>query len=139
MKLEHLNLVVSDLYRTLTFYKAAFPHWEIRSKGEQVWHGTPRKWVHFGDDYSYLTFNDNGSGENRDLETNHLGLGHFGFVTNNIDAVIRRLLEAGFDIHKDGSQDEHRRNIYFLDPNGFEVEFVQYLSDIPDERNMQSN
>lgn len=136
MKIEHLNLVVSDLQQTLTFYQAAFPHWQIRGRGQQVWHGTQRNWIHFGDNEQYLTFNDNGSGENRDLTTNQLGLAHFAFVTNNIDAVVQRLLAAGFDIHKDGSQDEYRRNIYFLDPNGFEVEFVQYLSDIPEEKNL---
>jgi hypothetical protein len=36
---------------------------------------------------------------------------------------------------KDGAEDLHRKNIYFIDPAGFEVEFVQYLSGIPEERN----
>ena len=135
MNLEHINLVVKNFDQTMAFYQAAFPHWYIRDSGEQVWHGTPRKWMHFGDDYQYLALNDNGSGENRDLETNLLGLSHFGFTTNNLDAVIRRLLEAGFNIHKDGNPNEHRRNIYFLDPNDFEVEFTQYLSDLPGEMN----
>ena len=79
MKLEHLNLVVYNLDETLTFYQAAFPHWHIRGEGEQVWYGTARKWIHFGDDRQYLTFNDNGSGDNRDLETNVIGLAHFGY------------------------------------------------------------
>ncbi|WP_286266352.1 VOC family protein [Thalassotalea atypica] len=135
MYLEHLNLVVNDLEETLTFYRAAFPYWEVRGEGTQSWYGTPRRWIHFGDDQQYLTFNDNGSGENRALHTNDLGLAHFAYVTQNLDAVIRRLLSAGFDIAKDGSQDEYRKNVYFLDPNGFEIEFVQYLSDIPQERN----
>ncbi len=55
MRLEHLNLVVNDLDESLVFYKAAFPHWRVRGGGESVWHGTPRKWLHFGDDYHYLT------------------------------------------------------------------------------------
>lgn len=135
MKIEHLNLVVKDLPQTLAFYQAAFPHWQVRGEGQQVWHGVARNWVHFGDDFQYLTFNDNGSGENRDLTTNELGLGHFGFETTNLDNVVKRLVQAGFSVHKDGSADEFRRNIYFLDPNGFEVEFVQYLSDQPTQRN----
>ena len=53
--LEHLNLVVSDIPGTQAFYRAAFPHWHIRDEGESVWYGKARKWLHFGDDYQYLS------------------------------------------------------------------------------------
>lgn len=135
LHLEHLNLVVEDISRSLTFYQAALPHWSVRGGGEGTWHGKPRNWVHFGDDYQYLTFNDDGVGQNRDLCGHQIGLAHFAFVTDNIDAVIARLALAGFQPDKDGTIDEFRRNIYYLDPNGYEVEFVQYLSDIPSQRN----
>ncbi|WP_432455843.1 MULTISPECIES: VOC family protein [unclassified Agarivorans] len=135
MYLEHLNLVVSDLDATLKFYGAAFPHWYIRGQGHQLWHGTPRNWVHFGDETHYLTFNDSGRGENRSLTSNQLGLAHFAFVTDNIEALSQRLLQAGFPIHNQGAATQYRKNVYFLDPDGFELEFVQYLSDIPAERN----
>ncbi len=133
--LEHLNLVVTDIPTTLTFYQAAFPHWNIRGGGEADWHGKQRNWVHFGDDYQYLTFNDDGVGENRELNGHQVGLAHFAFVTSDIDAVIARLSQAGFNVNKDGAIDEFRKNIYYLDPNGYEVEFVQYFSDIPALRN----
>jgi catechol 2,3-dioxygenase-like lactoylglutathione lyase family enzyme len=136
--LEHLNLVVSDIPANLAFYQAAFPHWRIRASGESEWHGKPRKWLHFGDDYQYLTFNDNGVGDNRDLGGHQVGLAHFAFVTGNIEAVIRRLADAGFTVDKDGADEPWRKNAYFLDPNGFEVEFVEYLSDIPEQRNLES-
>ena len=55
MRLEHLNLVVSDIDRALTFYRAAFPHWQVRGGGEQDWYGVSRNWVHFGDERHYLT------------------------------------------------------------------------------------
>lgn len=135
MKLEHLNLVVSDIKDSLRFYKAAMPHWSIRSEGVSEWSGVKRNWVHFGDDNQYIAFNDNGIGENRDLSGHQVGLAHFCFVTTNIDAVIARLKQAGFDIAKDGAVNEFRKNAYFLDANGYEVEFVQYLSDLPQERN----
>ena len=135
MHLEHLNLVVSNMKQTLKFYQVAFPHWKIRNRGVSTWYGVEREWLHFGDDYQYLTFNDNGTGKMRDLETNDLGMAHFAFVTNNISAVIKRLTEAGYPIKTEGAENEHRKNIYFLDPNGYEVEFVEYLSDIPIERN----
>jgi len=135
MRLEHINLVVTDIQESLQFYQAAFPHWKIRSKGESLWSGVKRNWVHFGDDYQYLAFNDNGIDENRDLAGHQVGLAHFCYVTNNIDAVIIRLKQAGFEVAKPGAENDFRKNVYFIDPSGYEVEFVQYLSDIPRERN----
>ena len=135
LHLEHLNLVVNDIPQTLSFYQAAFPHWTIRGGGQNDWYGKPRSWVHFGDDYQYLAFNDNGVGENRDLKGHQVGLAHFAYVTNDIKGVIARLEEAGFEITTDGAEDIYRKNVYFIDPNGYEVEFVEYVSDIPSERN----
>ncbi|MBN7795727.1 VOC family protein [Parahaliea mediterranea] len=136
LRIEHLNLVVRDIPRSLAFYRAALPHWRVRGEGEQNWYGTPRRWLHFGDDYSYLTLNDNGHGENRDLRDNTLGLAHFAFEVGNLDAAVARLAEAGFDIAKPGNDEPFRRNVYFVDPDGFEVELVEYLSDSPAERNL---
>jgi catechol 2,3-dioxygenase-like lactoylglutathione lyase family enzyme len=138
LNIEHLNLVVRDIPASLKFYQAAFPHWHERASGESAWHGKARKWLHFGDDYQYLTFNDNGVGDNRDLDGHQTGLAHFGFQTADIAALIQRLAEAGFEIAKDGAEEVYRKNIYFIDPNGFEVEFVQYLSDIPEQRNQST-
>ncbi|EDM67868.1 glyoxalase family protein [Moritella sp. PE36] len=133
--LEHVNLIVRDIEETLTFYRAAFPHWSVRGGDKGEWSGKPRTWVHFGDDYQYLAFGDNGVGENRDLAGHQVGLAHFAYVTDDIAGVIQRLTDAGFSIAKDGMDDEYRQNIYFLDPNGYEVEFVQYNTDIPTLRN----
>ncbi len=135
MHLEHLNLVVRDIPETLAFYKAIFPHWRIRSQGQAEWYGVERKWVHFGDDHQYLTFNDDGTGENRDLSGHQTGLAHFAYVTEDLKAVIDRLVTAGFEVAKVGADNRFRKNVYFIDPNGFEVEFVEYLSDLPAERN----
>jgi len=133
--LEHVNLIVRDIEETLTFYRAAFPHWSVRGGDKGKWSGKPRNWVHFGDDYQYLAFGDNGIGENRDLAGHQVGLAHFAYVTDDIAGVIKRLADAGFSIAKDGMDDEYRQNIYFLDPNGYEVEFVQYNTDVPSLRN----
>ncbi|WP_137221216.1 VOC family protein [Shewanella sp. MEBiC00475] len=135
MRLEHLNLVVNDLDESLVFYQAAFPHWQVRGGGESVWHGTPRKWLHFGDDYHYLSLNDSGTGEVRDLKSNVLGLAHFAYVVDNIDALVARLALVGFDIAIMGAEDSAYKSRYFIDPNGFEVGFIEYLTDIPSERN----
>lgn len=133
--LEHINLVVRDLSQTLTFYQAAFPHWEVRGGAESKWYGKSRRWLHFGDDYQYLAFNDEGKGNNRDLTSNNVGLAHFAFITNDMQGVIERLAQAGFEVDKQGASDTYRSNNYFIDPNGYEIEFVQYHSDLPEQRN----
>lgn len=136
MHLEHLNLVVKDIKKSLTFYGAAFPHWTIRAKGVNDWYGKTRTWIHFGDDYQYLSLNDLGEGKNRDLSGHSVGLAHIAYVTNDIDGVIARLQEAGYNVVNPGAKEPYRRNAYFIDPDGFEVEFVQYFSDIPEQRNL---
>ncbi len=136
--LEHLNLVVTDIDASLAFYQAAFPHWRVRERQQGSWSGKPRTWVHFGDDYQYLAMGDNGEGENRDLAGHQPGLAHFAFVTANLDALMARLEAAGFMPDKEGADEPYRRNIYYIDPAGFEVEFVEYLSDVPEERNLSS-
>lgn len=138
LHLEHINLVVNDIPAMLAFYQAAFPHWKVRDEGTGDWHGKPRRWLHFGDDFQYICLNDNGVGENRDLAGHQVGLAHFAYVTDNIEAVTARLVAAGFAIAKPGAQEPFRKNVYFVDPAGFEVEFVEYLSDLPAERNRPS-
>ena len=136
--LEHVNLVVRDINASLAFYQAAFPHWTVRGGGEGTWYGKPRNWIHFGDDYQYLAFNDDGEADNRDLTGHQVGLAHFAFVTHDLDGVISRLAQAGSNIDKEGASDPYRRNVYFIDPDGFEVEFVEYLTDHPSKRNNYS-
>lgn len=136
--LEHVNIVVGDMQSSLDFYAAAFPHWKVRTRGSGDWYGTPRNWLHFGDDYQFLAMSDNGQGENRNLESHDLGLAHFAFVVEDIDAIIERLTKAGYEIAIPLNEEPYRRNVYFIDPSGFEVEFVQYLSDLPDQRNLSS-
>ena len=135
LTLEHINLVVNDIDSALKFYRAAMPHWRVRDRGQGTWGDKPRQWLHFGDDYQYIALADNGEGAIRDLEGHQPGLAHFAFVTNSIDAIIGRLAEAGFKPSKDGADSPHRRNVYYVDPAGFEVEFVEYLTDLPSQRN----
>ena len=135
MYLEHVNLVASNIDSMLKFYQAAFPYWSIRSEGRGDWHGKPRRWVHFGDDRHYIAISDHGEGENRNLSGHQVGFAHFAYVTSNLNEVVARLNKTGFGISKQGSENPFRKNVYFIDPAGFEVEFVEYLSDIPSERN----
>lgn len=134
-RLEHVNIVGKNIQRSLDFYQVAFPHWKVRAEGGGQWYGKPRRWVHFGDDYQYLAISDFGEGENRDLTGHGVGLAHFAFAVNQLDDLIKRLNDAGYPVFKEGAESRFRNNIYFLDPDGFEVEFTQYLSDLPAQRN----
>lgn len=134
MYLEHVNLVVSDLQRSLAFYQTAFPHWQVRSQGEGKWHGKQRKWLHFGCDHHYIALSDHGEGANRKLSGHQVGLAHFAYVVTNLKSLISRMQNAGFQVDKSATH-PFRKNAYFIDPDGFEVEFVEYLSDLPQQRN----
>lgn len=135
IKFEHVNLIVQDIPNALRFYKAAFPHWHVRTQGDGDWYGKPRKWVHFGDDWIYISFSNNGEGGIRDLTGHQSGLAHFAFSVQDLDALIERLTLAGFQYSKIGVKHPFRKNIYFEDVDGFEIEFVEYKSDLPDQRN----
>ncbi len=134
-RLEHVNLVGNNLEHSLAFYQAAFPHWYIRTQGDGQWYGKAYRWLHFGDDYQYLSISDFGEGENRDISGHNMGFAHLAFAVSNLNDLIKRLKVAGFPAHKSGNDTAFRKNIYFLDNDGFEVEFVEYLSDLPQQRN----
>ncbi|WP_445778480.1 VOC family protein [Shewanella sp.] len=71
----------------------------------------------------------------RDLKGNTIGLAHFAYVVDNVDALVKRLANIGFEVAIVGAVNEAYKSRYFIDPNGFEVEFIEYLTDIPSERN----
>ncbi len=135
MHLEHINLVVADIPAMLNFYQAAFPHWSVRDKGRGEWSGKARNWLHFGDDYQYIALNDNGVGENRELAGHQIGLAHLAYVTDDLESVIQRLSDAGYEVSNNGDKQPYRRNVYYIAPSGLEIEFVQYFSDDPKLRN----
>lgn len=135
LKLEHINLVVTDIDPTLNFLQAAFPDWHIRGEGRDEWKGMPRRWLHIGDDDFYLTLNDFGRGRQRDLASAEPGLAHIGFEVASLDALADRLEKAGHQPHHQGAEHPHRKNLYYIDDEGLEFEFVEYLSNKPEERN----
>lgn len=135
-RLEHTNLVVTAIDPTLDFLQAAFPEWRLRGEGRDHWKGMPRRWVHFGDDDSYITLNDFGRGRQRDLASAEPGLAHIGFEVPSLDDLISRLKEAGHAPHHWGEDHPHRKNVYYIDNEGLEFEFVEYLTDDPLKKNL---
>ncbi len=136
VRFEHANLVVTDLAATLDFIQTAFPKWIVRGQGEMAWKGKPRRWLHVGDDATYITLNDNGEGENRELAGHKPGLAHLGFEVDDVDGITERLQNRGFKIDILGADHPFRKTVYFVDPEGFQFEFIQYYSQNPAERNL---
>ena len=140
-KIEHVNLVVTAINPTAAFLRAAFPHWQIRGEGGGEWAGVPRRWAHIGDDETYITLNEfhipkAARGRHRDLQSAEPGLAHIGFEVADLDAVVSRLMKAGYEPHHLGETHPFRRNLYYVNEEGLEFEFVEYASNIPAEKNL---
>lgn len=135
IRLEHANLVVKDINASLDFIQTAFPEWQVRGRGSNTWNGKPRRWLHVGTDDYYLTLNDGAEGDNRDLEGYTPGLAHLGFEVDDMDGIVERLQAKGFEIAVSGAEHPFRKTVYFIDPAGFEFEFMQYLSEKPRQKN----
>ena len=138
-RLEHANLVVKDIAATLDFIQTAFPEWRVRGKGTNNWYGIERNWIHVGTDDYYLTLNGGAKGEIRDLSGHTPGLAHLGFSVDDADAIVARLEAKGFPVRVKDTEHPFRKTYYFVDPAGFEFEFMQYLSDKDEERNQNNS
>lgn len=134
-RLEHVNLVVSDIKASCEFIQTAFPDWTIRGKGESEWYGAKRHWLHIGTQENYITLNDGGQASNRNLKSQDMGLAHIGFQVDDLNAIAARLQAKGYDIATIGADHPYRKTLYFIDPAGFEFEFIEYLSNKAELKN----
>ena len=138
MKLEHANITVPSTQEAQRFLGTAFPDFRVRGEGFLNADESAGTWVHFGDDENYIALQENGHHSARsDVTYTNDGINHLGFVIEDMEALLRRMGGAGYE-PTDASALEgnpHRRRAYFHDGNGFEWEFVEYLSEQPAERN----
>lgn len=128
--LEHANLNVRDIDATVRFLQTAFPEFAIRGGGE----ANGIRWVHVGTAETYLALNEKPDAEAADGPLNHLG-----YVVDDVEALSARMLAAGYQEGFRAPSHRHRIRRYFLDPDGVEWEFVEYLSDDVAERNDYSD
>ena len=135
MRLEHLNIKVNNIEDSVRFYQTVFPNWKVRGEGMWSVNGKPGRWLHIGDDFQYLTLNANDENKHHHFENQPIGLSHFAFEVSDLQGIVSRLQQAGYEPSGQGAESDHRTNIYFRDPSGFEIEFVQYHSNEISERN----
>ena len=122
MRLEHVNMTVADLDRSVTFY-CDLLDLHVRWKGEIA---PGRLGAHVGDDDHYLALFQAGSGSARPSpDYTGPGINHFGFVVDDLDEVKARLDRLGGRVHHEAAYDPGSR-IYTTDPDGNELELVEY-------------
>jgi len=121
MFLEHVNMSVADLDHTIDFYGKLL--------GLKVrWRGTTSDGLpaaHVGDERHYLALFEVGDAARKPDDYGLLGLNHFGFVVDDLEACRTKLGELGAEV-RDAMDYEPGRRLYFDDPNGVEVELVEY-------------
>lgn len=134
IRLEHANLIVRDMDAMIHFIQTALPEFLIRHDETDA---DGHRWVHVGTEDSYLALNQATSeGAERWVPyEGKPGLNHLGFEVEDAEAVRTRLNAAGYRDSTYPNEHPYRRRVYFYDDEGNDWEFVQYLSDDPEQRN----
>ena len=109
------------------FLTTALPEFQIRGRGGSG----DNEWLHIGTDESYLALSQHDIPEDRPERV----VNHLGFVVSSVAEVKERLLAAGFREGYRAPDHPYRKRLYFLDADGLEWEFVEYLSADPAQRN----
>lgn len=125
MHLEHINMTVANIDRTIELYSALLG---LRTR----WSGLTsdgRRAAHLGTDHQYLALfeAEPGGPETAPQDYASVGLNHLGFVVDDLDAARERLESLGLNAHHEADYEPGRR-VYFFDPDGIEVELVEYES-----------
>ncbi len=135
-RLEHANITVQDPDAITRFMLTAFPHFHIRGQGND---SQNRHWRHVGDDDFYVALQQGSEGGTRTPYGNTPGFNHLAWEVNDLDALNKRMQEAGYPVNLVADEHPARTRMYFYDPEGNDWEFVQYHSTDPSERNDYSS
>jgi catechol 2,3-dioxygenase-like lactoylglutathione lyase family enzyme len=123
IRFEHINLSCHDLDRTKQFYQTLFPDWYVRVEGTS--NGT--RWMHLGNNQFYLAMQANPEQERVHRIYEDIGINHVGLVIDDGEAMKSWLDKNGIEYYTMTSP-ETKHRIYVTDPDGNEVELVEYNS-----------
>lgn len=129
---EHIQYECSDVELVGQFYAYIFD-WKIRGHGIENAIGRTYEWIHVGTESSYVAFRSPYNHQSYDKSKRHY-TDHFGIVVFNLDDVIERIINLGVEYALKENH-RYRKRIYIKDPDGNEVEIIEYLSDKNEERN----
>ena len=121
MHLEHVNLTVNSVPRSIDFYRNLL-NLDLRWEGTN---GSGRRAAHIGDDRSYLALFEAAEPSQAVEDYSRTGLNHIGFVVDDLDEMKARLIRLGVEPHQEEDYEPGKR-LYFYDLNGIEVELVEY-------------
>ena len=121
MRIEHANITVNNVEASAAFY--------LQLMGGRVrWEGTNssgRRAAHIGDDRTYLSLFEAAEESRAPEDYAVTGFNHLGFEVDDLAAYRRTLEEMGVPIKGEEDYAPGRR-LYFYDPDGIEIELVEY-------------
>jgi catechol 2,3-dioxygenase-like lactoylglutathione lyase family enzyme len=123
-RLEHVNLSCHDLEASQAFYQIVFPEWYVRAEDRH----DQRPWVHLGDDQFYFCLNHTPDLTRVHAIYENIGVNHVGFTVNNGEEIKVRLEKNNIDYYTLAAP-ETKHRIYVTDPDGNEIELVEYNPD----------
>lgn len=132
-RFEHINMSVQDLEATQQFYLTLFPDWFVRAEGS-VQTSTPdgknvvERWRHLGNEQFYIALNDAPRQQRSQHPYEGIGINHVGFVIDDSDRMKALLDSKGIEYYTYTSP-ETKLRIYVSDPDGNEIELVEYQED----------
>jgi catechol 2,3-dioxygenase-like lactoylglutathione lyase family enzyme len=131
-QLEHANMTVTSLDEAVRFLTTALPDFQPRGGGDSANGG---RWLHVGTDDSYIALHEPATADETAQTPSRGPVNHLGFVVDDADSLHQRLTDAGYRQGYVAPTHPYRKRVCFLDNDGGEWEFVQYLSDNPSQRN----
>ena len=138
LRLEHLNVSLTDLDRATRALQAIVPQWTVRGAGR--WadsDGRDYAWRHVGDDFQYLALYETPPGSVVRASGAQQAFNHLALVVDDLDAALERLRAVGVALDHIGGSTTHRRSAYvFIEPERLLIELVAYDSAVPSERNV---
>ncbi len=129
--MEHANITVKNIDNGVHFFQTAFPEFEVRGGGEN----DGVAWVHVGTQDTYIALNQRANAQAVVSDYSLLGVNHIGFVVDDVEHIAKRLSAAGYERSYPKQVQQYRIRDYFNDSDGNQYEFVQYLSELPNEKN----
>jgi len=121
LRIEHVNLTVSDLQRSIDFYCGLFD-FRVRWRSEE---GAKAGEAHVGNDTMYLALFQAPQPGAAEANYDRVGLNHFGILVDQLKKYRQKLVRMGIEPHYEPDYAPGRR-LYFYDPDGVEVELVEY-------------
>lgn len=119
-RLEHVNITVSDLNRSIALLEDAFA-WRVRIRDM---HGVRGEFAHVGAEETYLALWADGG--DHSAQKKGKPLNHIGIAVADIKAAEEAVKRHGLETHSHGKYEPGPHTFYFFDWDGIEFEVVSY-------------